>query len=162
MDNLLSLLPENATVFKVFNGKDPKEGELRVRNCKQGRDVAMYKAGLDATGWDYAAFVNDDMQHIDPGFWEATGDIVGCPNLSTWVDYDKCDDKARAHHEKRGRELLFIRTAAFKMGAELFNRLWSESQGVANAFEKATLSTGADPNVLPPDWLIDSNIARYL
>lgn len=161
MDAMLDLLPE-AVVFKVFNGKEPREDELVVSNLKEGRDVAMYKAGLDATGWDYAVFVNDDMQYIAPEFWDAEGHIVGAPNLSTWVDYDKCDERALAHHLKRGRDLKFIRTSCFKMRADLFNALWEKSGHVANTFEKATLSTKFEANVVPHEWLIDSNIRPYL
>ena len=161
MDNMLDLLP-NVPVFKVFNGPDPREDELPVFNHPTGRDVAMYKAGLDATGWDRAVFVNDAVKYIHPGFWDAAGDIVGGPNLSSWVDYDKCSPRELVFHQNRGRKVLFLRTSIFKMTARLFNQLWNKAGQNAQRFEKSTLTTGAKANIVPNTWLIDNNLIRFI
>ena len=159
MNNMLGLLPD-VPVFKVFNGADPYDDELIVPNHPTGRDIAMMKAGLDATGWDKAVFVNDAVKYIDPRFWDAEGDIVGGANLSSWVDYDKCDPAVLAYHKAKGRKIMFIRTSIFKMTAKLFNQLWSESNQNAQAFEKSTIKINAEINVVPHTWLIDNNLVN--
>jgi hypothetical protein len=161
MDNMLGLLPD-VPVFKVFNGADPHDDELHAPNHSTGRDIAMMKAGLDATGWDRAVFINDSVKRIDPRFWDAEGDIVGGANLSSWVDYANCDSMALAFHKARGRNLLFVRTSIFKMTANLFNQLWDKAGQSAQTFEKATLTTTAYVNIVPHTWLMDNNLAKYV
>ena len=160
MDNMLGLLPD-VPVFKVFNGKGHYPGALHVPNHYTGRDIAMMKSGLDATGWDSAVFINDSVIYIDPRFWDAEGDIVGCANFSSWVDYDKCTSSEIKYHKKKGRKPLFIRTPIFKMTARLFNQLYSRASHNAQAFEKLTLKTDANVNFIPGGWLIDNNLAKY-
>lgn len=161
MDALFEMLPD-VPVFKVYNGPDPRPDELHVENHRTGRDIAMMKAGLDATGWKRATFLNDAIRYIDHRFWDAEGDIVGVANLSSWVDYDKCSPSELAFHVARGREPMFVRTSGFKMDADRFNEIWSRAHNNAQLFEKRTLTTDAKVNFVPPEWVVDNNTILYL
>jgi len=55
-------------VFTVFNGGEGFDANLNMPNDLVGRDIRMYKEGLDCADCDWAFFLNDDVVHMDPGW----------------------------------------------------------------------------------------------
>lgn len=161
-------------VRRVFNGAPPYPRDwIVVPNDTRGRDVAMYAEGLRHTSCTSAVFLNDDVEHVDieqlipPARERDPGGPVlvsGVANLSNWVDHDLLRDGDRAHHERMGRALRFIRTSAFWMTDTRFWDLWERAKGGAQRFEKITLD-GLHPDqfhLVEPHHAIDSNIRPYV
>ena len=155
-------------LYTVYNGEGFTP-DLQVPNNMQGRDIAMYCAGLQQVKDDWAFFLNDDVCHLDDGWllfasiWMKKGyDCVGCqPNLSHWVDYDQLNPQDLEFHKRRGRELQFVRTSHFAATRQWFIEGYQAAYGNAQAFEKGTLRgrVAFFPRV---DWIYDGNTKPYV
>ena len=161
-DRLIAML-DGRTVIKVWNGDERRDDAINVPNDFQGRDVAMY---FEGTRWcmdEKLIFVNDDVEHLDERFFDNyEEDVVGVPNLSSWVDHHLLSGHNLEHAQLQGRAVRFIRTSAFHMTRDLFNRTYGLARGNAQKFEKHTLTLAGSYKLLPPEYAYDSNIAKYV
>jgi len=153
MDRLLEIVyPQlgDWDLLTVFNGIGFAP-DIAVGNHAQGRDVAMYAAGLEHSGAPEAIFVNDDVERLTlSALYPSTEDVVvrGVANLDAWRDPD---------HPETAR---FIRTSAFYMRAGWFWDVYAAAGGAAQAFEKATTG-GLGPDQIQyvhPQHALDSNL----
>ena len=169
MARLCAILPTDALAVRVFNGEQPFEGAIH-RLTNAGRDVGMYRAGLDALGCDRAAFLNDDVEHVSPDFWtqarefcrgEDAAQIVGVANLLSWVDLGKCKGATLRRALADSRVPRFIRTSAFLATRAAFDQLWTLCRGSAQRFEKSTLQV-TPHRFMQPIAFWDSNVAPFI
>ena len=165
MRRLISMIPKSIPTTLMFNGPAGFPNATQTANT-YGRDIYMYAQGIRKSNADRFWFVNDDVQHISSEFWSAIKckeQIIGVGNLSSWIDYDLVSAEVAACHQKptRGRKLRFIRTSGFICDRKLFNTLYANTSGIAQKFEKATLSCG-DYKILNPSTIYDSNIAEMI
>ncbi len=171
--NLLSLIPDEYTVVRVFNGENKRDDSFYMPNDPLGRDVSMYKKGVDmCPGENRFVFLNDDVQHLSREWWKLahmflyewkqTPDVVGVANLSSWVDKDKLDGHSKRHAISQGTQPMFIRTSAFMATKGHFYNVYAESEGNAQTFEKGSLVNANRAHLIPPQWAYDSNVAKYV
>ena len=167
MDRLLDLVyPQlgDWELLTVFNGRGFVT-DLLVENHAQGRDIAMYAAGLEhATSGPPAnrlgripgaIFVNDDVERLTLEALLPQGEDVvvrGVGNLDSWKDTPEGEmipDTAR-----------FIRTSAFYMRAGWFWDVYAAAGGAAQAFEKATIAglQRHQYELIHPQHAMDSNL----
>lgn len=171
MDRLLAMLPADLPRSAVFNGDVARPDALHVQNDPVGLDIKMYQQGLTDSDVDKFIFLNDDMIYLGPEFWaqarafiggEIDVEVMGVANLSHWIDYEKCNPKQKNWHQRRGRELQFLRTSAFCASRDYFDRVYKAARGNAQAFEKLTLRLAKSYRLIEPIHAYDSNIRPFL
>ncbi len=135
----------------VWNGEGDFGGALKVPN--DGWDTAMYAAGLDACGAQWAVFLNDDCR---------------------WFGKDWLASAAEAMRERRpwasmvghaGRPTVHVRTHCWGCAAEDFRELWAgrkgTGRGMARGFERSTkvLLSRCVAAAFPSESVLDQNMA---
>ena len=169
MDRLLALIPPVYGVTRVFAGPEGYPGAIQMPDNLRGKDAAMYARGVEEHP-DQPDFwlLHDDLEYVDlDALWpeSVTCEVRGVPNLSSWIDLDRCrDGQERKFHVQRGTDVLFIRNAALYMTAARFREVWTNANGCANGFEKGTITGLGDwqYELIPPESAVDSNTRRFV
>ena len=170
--NLLSMLPKDLPVVKVFNGDNKRDDSFIVENNLDWRDIGMYKHAVDMCPTvNRFVFLNDDVQHLSREWWklasmflnewQQTPDIIGVTNLASWAEWDDLEEPQKKLAYKQGRQPLFIRTSAFMATKGHFYNVLEHSDN-AQEFEKQSLSLANRAHIVPAQWAYDSNIQRYV
>ena len=166
-------LPENTTIFTVFNGPNVELCDVHVPNDLIMRDIGMYKAGLQENPEaNLVICLNDDVEQIEPDsltcIYEALCngiDFVGAqPNLSHWIVYKGLTNRQLAFHRAKGRSIRFARTSAFGCTSKYFNELYSKISS-AQEFEKSTIAKMQSYKIGFLDRyekIYDGNIAQFI
>lgn len=160
MQHTLSLLPESIPKFLVYNGKEDFPGALKVPNHPRGRDIHMYAEGVKHTNADRLICINDDVLYIDPEFFKIKDrDIAGVANQGTWWEIAGMGNLASWSRERL--PLRFIRTSAFIITREYFNKLYKFSGPNCGKFEKNTINFTDNYKIIDPLYYYDSNVKEY-
>lgn len=196
LNQLISLYEENKPtlpheVIVVCNHPEPYNTDYPYLHTKNDgmRDIGMYRAALQHTGWEWAFFLNDDVV-VMRGDWfgEAVDllhrgvDIVGAqPNpvcaltrigrRKMWTD-TKGEASVPPEYEsdeafQQACKLRFIRTHAFAATTTYFEKVWdtahkNEPQTTAMSFERHTIKAGGVYHFLSHyNMLLDRNIVDY-
>jgi len=172
LDRLKKLYSDNKPliahdVVVVYNGEEKYKCDLKTENNRQGRDVYMYHKAVMKWKRDFYFFMNDDIIHIEGTDWlenalRLKAEIVGAQtNLSSIVS-SKIIKKLSGKNPSRGTNPQFIRTSAFGCTRDYFLRIWEESKGNSQRFEKNTLKLANSWAVLCDAFYIhDENLHSY-
>jgi hypothetical protein len=131
----------------------------------------MYHKAVEYIEADYYFFMNDDVCYITGSQWltnvlKAGTEVVGVQtNLASLLPIDvlkKVNPKMPEKWKQWEQIPQFIRTSAFGCTPDYFLRVWNESNGDAQKFEKQTISLAKNWKIFEnPFYIFDENLEIY-
>jgi hypothetical protein len=157
----------------VYNGEGIyPDADIICENSHKGKDVEMYARAVEFKEADFYFFLNDDVCYIKDEYWLAYAlsfdvEVIGVqPNLASLIPHDiikEVSGKITNTQEKQGTIPQFIRTSSFGCTRDYFLRVWNQSSGSAQQFEKATLRMANSVGFfLDPFYIYDGNLDPYV